>query len=157
VDLLNKKHFPCFAHSLNLVLKNAITKCNNDEVLSVITKCKTLVTFFHHSPKATRMLKEANKKIVEEGENIPGKLIQYVDTRWNTLHHMITSVLDNHNGIQMIKLIDAYSDLNVLTKEEVQLMRQIIMILEPFDQATKDISGMLTIYQILLIMIYEFY
>lgn len=60
---------------------------------------------------------------------------------------MISSVLDNHNGIQMIKLTDAYSDLNVLTKEEVQLMRQINMILEPFDQATKDISGISTICQ----------
>lgn len=45
----------------------------------MITKCKVLVTFFHHSPKATRMLKEANKKIVEEGENVSGKLIQYVN------------------------------------------------------------------------------
>lgn len=79
VDLLNKKHFPCFAHSLNLVLRNAITKCNNNEVLSVITKCKNLVTFFRHSPKASRMLKEADTKLVEEEENVPGKLIQYVN------------------------------------------------------------------------------
>lgn len=76
VELLNKKHFPCFAHSLNIVLKNAIIKCNNDEVSAVITKCKNIVTFFHHSPKATRLLKEANQKLTEE--NIPGKLIQYV-------------------------------------------------------------------------------
>jgi len=79
VELLNKKHFPCFAHSLNLVLRNAIIKSNNNEVQSVITKRKNLVTFFHHSPKATRMLKEANKKLAEEGENVPGKLIQYVN------------------------------------------------------------------------------
>lgn len=81
VELLNKKHFPCFTHSLNLVLRNAITKCNNNEVLLVITKCKNLVTFFHHSPKASRMLKEANKKLAEEGETVPCKLVQYVDTR----------------------------------------------------------------------------
>lgn len=77
IEMLNKKHFPCFAHSLNLVLRNAITKCNNSEVLSVITKCKNLITFFNHSPKATRILKEANKRLAE-GENVPGKLIQYV-------------------------------------------------------------------------------
>lgn len=76
--LLNKKHFPCFAHSLNLVLRNAITKCNNNEVLLIITKCKNLVTFFHHSPKATRLLKKVNKNVVEKEENVPGKLIQYV-------------------------------------------------------------------------------
>lgn len=81
VELLNKKHFPCFAHSLNLGLKNAITKRNNKEVLSVITKCKNLVTFFHHSPKASRMLKEANKKLAEEGETVPCKLIQYVSIK----------------------------------------------------------------------------
>ncbi|XP_029160189.1 zinc finger BED domain-containing protein 6-like, partial [Nylanderia fulva] len=141
VELLNKKHFPCFAHSLNLVLKNAITKCNNKEVLSIITKCKNLVTFFHHSSKASRMLKEANKKLAEEGETVPCKLIQYIDTRWNTLYHMINSIIDNHNGIKLIQLNDEYSELPILTKEEIQLTKQINMILEPFEQATKDISG----------------
>lgn len=54
---------------------------------------------------------------------------------------MINSVLDNLNGIKLIQLNKEYSDLTTLTKEEIQLLRQIIMILEPFDQATKDISG----------------
>lgn len=58
---------------------------------------------------------------------------------------MINSVLDNHKGIKLIQLNDEYSDLKILTKEEVQLIRQIIMILESFDQATKDISGILII------------
>lgn len=57
---------------------------------------------------------------------------------------MINSVLDNHKGIKLFQLNDEYSDLKILTKE-VQLIRQIIMILEPFDQATKDISGILII------------
>lgn len=58
---------------------------------------------------------------------------------------MINSVLDNHKSIKLIQLNDEYSNLKILTKEEVQLIRQIIMILEPFDQATKDISGILII------------
>lgn len=42
---------------------------------------------------------------------------------------MINSVLDNLNGIKLIQLNEEYSDLTTLTKEEVQLLRQIIMIL----------------------------
>lgn len=56
---------------------------------------------------------------------------------------MINSILDNHNGIKLVHLNDEYSDLKILTKKEVQLIKQIMMILEPFDQATKDISGIL--------------
>lgn len=63
---------------------------------------------------------------------------------------MINSIIDNHNGIKLVQLNDEYSDLKVLTKEEVQLIRQIMMILEPFDQATKDISGILIVCQIFI-------
>lgn len=54
---------------------------------------------------------------------------------------MMNSIFDNHNGIKLIQLNDEYSELQILTKEEIQLIKQINMILEPFEQATKNISG----------------
>lgn len=48
----SEKHFPCFAHTLNLVLENL------KDVQSVINKIKTIVTFFKHSVSASDALKK---------------------------------------------------------------------------------------------------
>lgn len=74
------KHYPCFAHSLNLVLKNSIQNCSSRVVKEVIAKAKALVTFFHHSPKAERILERENEQLLEEGQRKPIKLVQYVST-----------------------------------------------------------------------------
>lgn len=100
VELLGKKNFPCFAHSLNLVVSNAFSKCDDCEFSAAtsthtelesepknpdeprprpcqefISKCKSLVTFFKQSPLANRLLKEANCKVIEDDERFPIKLI----------------------------------------------------------------------------------
>ncbi len=105
-DLLGVRHMPCFAHSLNLVIKNAVhatvkldsnttnvsyTEVPDDisiddiennmsspnEVQKIINHCKEIVTFIHKSPKATRLLRKARKEGKEEGELV-GELIAQV-------------------------------------------------------------------------------
>ena len=77
-ELIGLMHFPCVAHSLNLVVKTSITKCPSKAVHTAIEKVKDIVTFFHKSPKANRILKKMKIDNQEDGEIIPGKLIQYV-------------------------------------------------------------------------------
>ncbi|XP_074603941.1 zinc finger BED domain-containing protein 4-like [Brevipalpus obovatus] len=43
-----------FAHSLNLVVKKALQ--GSEEITSMIQAVKDIVTYFHHSPKATNLL-----------------------------------------------------------------------------------------------------
>ena len=71
------KHFPCFAHSLNLVVKNSLNNCSDEKIMLAIQKAKDLVTFFHQSSKATRILKKMKIANLEHGELVPGKLVQY--------------------------------------------------------------------------------
>ena len=73
------KHYPCIAHTLNLVVKDGIKAVH--EVVQLLTKCSSIVSFFHHSAKATEKLKQLQKqlKVVEH------KLIQSVETRWNSV------------------------------------------------------------------------
>lgn len=40
---------------------------------------------------------------------------------------MMNSILANHNGLKLIQLNDEYSNLTVLTKDEIQLIKEIIM------------------------------
>lgn len=50
------KHIPCYAHSLNLVVKDSMK--SDQSLMLVIEKCSAVVSFFHHSSKATEMLKK---------------------------------------------------------------------------------------------------
>ena len=66
-----------------------------------------------------------------------------VETRWNTLHEMICSVLENLDGINRILIqIDVKNMSKILTDEEVKILREICMMIAPFKEATEKISGM---------------
>ena len=75
-------HYPCFAHTLNLVMKDSFKA--HPDLLEIQQKSSAIVVFFHHSTKAADKLKEiqVQQKFTEK------KLIQAVETRWNSVFHM---------------------------------------------------------------------
>lgn len=77
----SNKHVPCFAHSLNLMIQDAIS--STQELKLIIQKVKHIVTFFKRSVNATDVLKKLQK---EEGktEDKILKLKQECETRWNS-------------------------------------------------------------------------
>ena len=48
------RHLPCFAHTLNLVVKDALKA--DEEIMRIQHKTKEIVTFFHHCVKASDKL-----------------------------------------------------------------------------------------------------
>ena len=74
-EILNVRHLGCFAHTLNLVVHNAIK--NTSEVKNVQDKIKAIVSFFHHSVKASDKLREMQDQSNRERK----KLIKDVETR----------------------------------------------------------------------------
>lgn len=75
-------HFPCFAHSLNPIVKNRIKNSLDNKIIPTIQKGKDLVHFFHQSSKATRFKKKMKIDDAEEGELVPGTLVQYVSNTY---------------------------------------------------------------------------
>lgn len=157
-ELLQIRHLPCFSHSLNFVIKNAVRSIkeensfmlpddNDDEISSrpadtiqlLINMCKDIVSFFHKTPKATRTLNCIKKENVEDGEQV-GALVSHIDVRWNTLLHMLKSVVDNIEYVKKVVVEEEYK-LKTLKNEEILAIKEIINVLEPFEEATKQISG----------------
>ena len=53
--------YPCFAHTINLVVKDSIKAL--PELLDIQQRCSAIVTIFHHSTNATEKLKEIQKQL----------------------------------------------------------------------------------------------
>lgn len=130
-EILKKRNMPCYAHTLNLVVQDSLKlEC----ISPVIEKCKTIVRHFKSSAIAMDIFKKA--------QNIPRplSLIQEVATRWNSSFAMIKRILDTVDplGASILKLKKPPQPLSV---DEIALLREIVKILQLFEEATKQISG----------------
>ena len=74
-------HFPCFAHTLNLIVQGAIA--DNTKLSDLLKQCKNVVSYFHKSVKASDKL-----VTVQEQLHLPkNKLVQEVETHRNSMIH----------------------------------------------------------------------
>lgn len=85
VRLCGWRNVNCFAHTLNLVVTDAIDR--NPEFKLVLSSCRAVVTYFKQSPKANTKLKE-----MSVGNSIK-TLKQEVPTRWNSSLTMLRSIV----------------------------------------------------------------
>lgn len=122
------KHLPCFAHTLNLVTQRPLNEIS--DVQNIISKIKTIVTFFKHSVKASDEL----RKICEF------KLKQSVPTRWNSIFYMIDRFLLCSNHIASI-LINNPQGPSMLSATDIDIAREINLVLKPFEVATRELCG----------------
>lgn len=77
-DYLKKYNHYCVAHTLNLCVQDAVNA--NKEFLTIVSKCKAIVSYFKRSSIAAYKLREIQLQM-----NLPVLvLIQDVSTRWNS-------------------------------------------------------------------------
>ncbi|KAM9809120.1 zinc finger BED domain-containing protein 4-like [Syngnathus typhle] len=127
-------HYPCFAHTLNLVVKDAIKAV--PEIVNLLHKCSAIVTFFHHSSKATEKLSNLQKQL-----DMPEhKLIQSVEMRWNSAFYMLDRFFEQREAVTTTLCILGRNDL-CLSSEEMNLIQPTIEALRLYEQATQEISS----------------
>ena len=128
------KHIPCFAHTLNLIVQAAISA---DTVLADLKKkCKDIVTFFHHSAKASDKLREIQKQLgIHEG-----KLIQDVETRWNSTFYMFKRMLEQHHAVTTTLCLQGKNEL-CLSLADLEKIKAATKVLQPFETATTEMSA----------------
>ncbi|XP_005098381.1 zinc finger BED domain-containing protein 4 [Aplysia californica] len=118
-DHLKKHHVRCYAHKLNLIVRDALK--NSCELVELIAKVKSVAT------DATNLGRQQ------------GKLIQDVETRWNSTLHMLRRYEEEHTAVTGA-LRALSKTIKSLTDEEVERIRAAIEVLTPFELATKEAS-----------------
>lgn len=120
---MNKwNHLACFAHTLNLIVTDAI---KHDEDLAELIQVKNIVSYFHKSSKATDNLKINRNRL-----NVPNhKLIQQVDTRWNSVYYMLEHYLEQEAIRTTLCLLDR-NDL-IIPIEKNTMIQEILSNLQP--------------------------
>ena len=121
------RHISCFAHSINLV---AMDTMDFSSAVTLCTKVKSIVTFFKQSIIAANELRKATDL----------KLIQSVETRWNSTFTMLQRfvLLSREVGTILLSIPGSPA---MLTAIELQLATEIIEILSPLEKMTKEVCG----------------
>ena len=130
-----KPAFPCIAHVLALVVKDALAAAA--EIISMIESVRKVVNHFKHSPAAYKLLHEIQKKMA-----IPEcALIMDNDTRWNSTLRMLRRFQE-----LMVPLLTwakgAIGDIgSAVTHLDFSLLAPVIASLEPFEEATLKLES----------------
>lgn len=83
VKKMNMRHPPCFAHTLNLIVKDSLAA--DTELDDLRSKVRRVVGFFRSSCTAKKKLDNLQKDL-----KMPQlRLLQEVETRWNSTYLML--------------------------------------------------------------------
>nr|XP_043069341.1 E3 SUMO-protein ligase ZBED1-like [Drosophila bipectinata] len=128
---LQIKHFPCFAQTINLLVKEILKL---EIIRPILTKCKTVVAFMKRSSTAMAKFKDAQMVTPPLG------LIQEVPTRWNSAFQMMERILQTNEALS-IALLGTAKAPAPFSAEEIGVLEELCSLLRPFEKATKLISG----------------
>lgn len=130
------RHHPCFAHTLNLIGLKTVPLKTVPEVVNVLEKCSAIVSFFHHSTQATQKLRgiQQQLKVAEH------KLIQSVDTRWNSVFYMLEGLCEQNEAVTTALCLLGRNAL-CLNEGELSLIKHTVDVLRPFEEVTQEVSA----------------
>lgn len=132
LSILKLKHFGCFAHTLNLIVQSAISKESD-----IINKVKSICTHFHKSTTANSKFMTYQKN---NGIKEPKKILQDISTRWNSTFYMLERFVELETSIRgTLGLLDKAP--NVLYPNEWTVIKEFCKVLQPFEEATRAVSG----------------
>lgn len=133
IKRMKQRYIPCFAHTLNLVVQDSLK--NTEEVQAIKEKVKNIVTFFHHSVKASDKLCH-----LQEQNKLPAKkLIQDVPTRWNSTFYMLERFAEQSELVTTTLCLLGKKDM-CISDGELELIHKTVKTLEPFEELTREMS-----------------
>ena len=132
-EVLQWKCLGCFGHTVNLCVKAGLKQA---EVHTAVSRCGRLVTYFRKSTRAAHILEEKQEALGVQKH----KLLQDVETRWNSTYDMISRVMEQQAPICAALIEQKRMDL--LPKDnELRLLEEVIVVLKPFKDVTEQMSA----------------
>jgi hypothetical protein len=123
----------CFGHTLQLAIADAIKEC--DGMVTMLNKCRKIVSHYHHSCVAGGRIDEL-QRLKNETEY---DFIMSCPTRWNSEFLMVQRLLILKESV--CSDIAALGDIENLTTSEWKLADGFVVVLNPLFEATKVSSG----------------
>ncbi|XP_055909811.1 zinc finger BED domain-containing protein 4-like [Eupeodes corollae] len=136
ISAQQNKHLPCFPHTINLVVEAGI---KHESVKSIITKIRTIVKWVKNSVKNSDKLRKL-QIISGDSQGSTKKLVLDVCTRWNSCYYMIERFLELSKFCSDL-LFDDCSSPEMPNSSEIEIIKQLVKLLKPFEYITKESSG----------------
>ena len=132
-----ERHLGCFGHTIQLVPSIEIKEIPG--VQKLISEVKQIIYFIKKSANAADALRRLQ---LAQGENEGTclKLLQDVDTRWNLEFFMLERLLDSAPLISSALLFVPNAP-SMLSREKVDALKEIVEILRPIEQVTRELSS----------------
>ncbi|XP_036066356.1 zinc finger BED domain-containing protein 1-like [Oryzias melastigma] len=131
---LKLRHHICIAHTLNLVVKKTLEQ--NPILSGIRAKARKLVGFFRSSTTAKEKFTQ-----VQLHMGMPvRKLLQEVETRWNSTYLMLQRLVDLREPVGAA-LAGLQHDIPMITSEEFKIVEGCMSLLSPFYEATVELSA----------------
>ena len=128
----NSRH--CFGHTLQLAIDDGIKM--SPGIREMIKSTKAIVAFYNRSTKGTERLTE-----LQEHLSLPKhKLLSDCPTRWNSTYYMLTGLLEQKPAITIMCASSAGPRVGLSTAEWC-MMSELIQILQPLEEATRELSA----------------
>jgi hypothetical protein len=130
----NMNGIPCFAHTLNLCIKDSLAAMEAFEPLR--KKIVELVGFLHRSNNGKEDFAAVQVRL-----NMKRKvLIQDVKTRWNSTFAMLDRFIEQKEAVALFQTTASGTDFS-FTREEWKMAADVKGLLEPAYEATVELSG----------------
>lgn len=136
MSLGEKKHLPCFAHTINLVVEEALKL---QSVKSAVIKVREIVHWIKNSVVQSDKLRKIQMRNNVSEESVL-KLIADVRTRWNSTFFMLERFLKLRKIISEI-VIDSIVAPDFPSALEIETLNELTAVLKPFEYVTREASG----------------
>lgn len=138
-SIVDVRHQPCFAHTLNLIVCDALKE--QAVVISMLSNSRRVAGVFHRSPRASELLKRVQLELQMNVLKIP----QDISTRWNSAFIMLQAVLKQKPVL--LHIAQEYPNEGVVAEtirgisyQQWDAMANLVLLLEPFYEVTNLIS-----------------
>jgi hypothetical protein len=129
------KDIPCFTHTLNLCVRDALQVMSSFEPLR--KKIADLATFMHRSNIGKEDFVACQVRLDIRPVKV---LIGDVKTRWNSVFTMLARFLELKEAVLLFQTTVSGTDY-FFSREEWQMASDVKLLLEPAYEATVELSG----------------